>query len=169
MAGWGNLPAPAPCPGPPMLVVDRPEDLARFAGQEIGLSDWITIDQPMIDGFAEATGDRQWIHVDVDRAARDMPGGKTIAHGFLLLSLLPRLAQPLMQIRAMTRGINYGLNRVRFTHVVESGARVRLRLKLLTAEPVEGRGMRITCDNRLEIEGAARAALVAETVVLAYP
>ncbi|HWC63133.1 MAG TPA: MaoC/PaaZ C-terminal domain-containing protein, partial [Rhizomicrobium sp.] len=84
------------------------EKLAQLAGSEIGVSDWLTIDQARIDLFAEATGDRQWIHVDAGRAARELPGGKTIAHGYLTLALIPALIQGLLKIEGLTRGINYG-------------------------------------------------------------
>src|SRR6202000_300449 len=102
----------------------------------LGTSYSLTCDQKMIDAFAEATGDHQWIHVDVERAKRDIPGGKTIAHGFLTLSLVPRLSQSILTVRQRTHTLNYGTNRVRFTSPVPSGSRVRMHMKLLTAEPV---------------------------------
>ncbi len=110
-----------------MIEVERPADLAQYVGKEIGVSDWFTVDQAIIDKFAEATGDHQWIHVDVERAKREMPGGKTIAHGYLTLSLVPRLAATLLRVRKRSRGLNYGSNRVRFTGQVPAGSRVRLR------------------------------------------
>src|SRR3974390_1088899 len=91
-----------------MLELERPGDLARYGGQEIGVSDWFTVDQQIIDKFADATGDHQWIHVDVERAKREMPGGKTIAHGYLTLSLVPRLGQTILRVTGITRGLNYG-------------------------------------------------------------
>src|SRR5262245_40915398 len=109
-----------------MIELERPADLAQYVGKEIGVSDWFTVEQGIIDKFAEATGDHQWIHVDVERAKREMPGGRTIAHGYLTLSLIPRLAQTLLKIEKRSRGINYGLNKVRFTAPVPAGARVRL-------------------------------------------
>ena len=98
-----------------MLEVEKPADMKAHIGKQIGTSEWVTVDQAMIDKFAEATGDHQWIHVDVERAKREMPGGKTIAHGYLTLSLLPRLSHGILDIRKRSRGINYGSNRVRFT------------------------------------------------------
>ena len=98
-----------------MLEVDKPADMKAHIGEKIGPSEWVTVDQAMIDKFAEATGDHQWIHVDVERAKREMPGGKTIAHGYLTLSLLPRLSHGIYTIRRRSRGINYGSNKVRFT------------------------------------------------------
>ena len=113
-----------------MLEVEKPADMKSHIGEKIGTSEWVTVDQVMIDKFAEATGDHQWIHVDVERAKREMPGGKTIAHGYLTLSLLPRLSHAIYTIRKRSRGINYGSNRVRFTSPVPAGARVRLHQTL---------------------------------------
>jgi acyl dehydratase len=122
----------------------------------------------MIDKFADATGDHQWIHVDVERAKKEMPGGKTIAHGYLTLSLLPQLAPTLMKIEKRRRGLNYGSNRVRFTAPVPAGARVRLRQKLVKIEPVEDNGFRITSEMTMEVEGNSRPAMVAETLGIVY-
>jgi acyl dehydratase len=122
----------------------------------------------MIDKFADATGDHQWIHVDVERAKKEMPGGKTIAHGYLTLSLLPQLAPTLMKIEKRRRGLNYGSNRVRFTAPVPAGARVRLRQKLVKIEPVEDNGFRITSEMTMEVEGNPRPAMVAETLGIVY-
>src|SRR5207245_2368408 len=116
---------------------------------------------------AEATGDYQWIHVDVERAKREMPGGKTIAHGYLTLSLVPRLAQTIYRVKNRSRGLNYGSNRVRFTGQVPAGSRIRLRQKIKAVEPVEG-GVRITSENTVEVEGASRPALVAETIGMSF-
>ena len=151
-----------------MIEVERPADLALYIGKEIGVSDWFTVDQAIIDKFAEATGDHQWIHVDVERAKRDMPGGKTIAHGYLTLSLVPRLAATLLRVRKRSRGLNYGSNRVRFTGQVPAGSRVRLRQTIKAVEPVDGGGVRITSESTMEVEGAARPALVAETISMQF-
>ena len=151
-----------------MLKVEKPQDLLQHVGQELGPSEWLTVTQEMIDKFADATGDHQWIHVDVERAKKEMPGGKTIAHGYLTLSLLPRLAPTLMKIEKRRRGLNYGSNRVRFTAPVPAGARVRLRQKLVKVEPVEDNGFRITSEMTMEVEGNARPAMVAETLGIVY-
>jgi acyl dehydratase len=151
-----------------MIEVERPADLAQYIGKEIGVSDWFTVDQAIIDKFADATGDHQWIHVDVERAKREMPGGKTIAHGYLTLSLVPRLAATLLRVKKRSRGLNYGSNRVRFTGQVPAGSRVRLRQKIKAVEPVEGGGVRITSENMMEVEGATRPALVAETISMQF-
>jgi acyl dehydratase len=150
-----------------MLQVEKPADMKPYIGKQIGSSDWITVDQAMIDKFADATGDHQWIHVDVERAKREMPGGKTIAHGFLTLSLLAGLAHQVYEIRQRSRGINYGSNRVRFTAPVPVGSRVRLSQTLKNVEDIEG-GVRMTFESTMEIEGGTRPALVAETLNLAY-
>jgi acyl dehydratase len=151
-----------------MLKVEKPQDLLPHVGKELGPSEWLTVTQEMIDKFADATGDHQWIHVDVERAKKEMPGGKTIAHGYLTLSLLPQLAPTLMKIEKRRRGLNYGSNRVRFTAPVPAGARVRLRQKLVKIEPVEDNGFRITSEMTMEVEGNSRPAMVAETLGIVY-
>lgn len=150
-----------------MLEVEKPADMKAHIGEHLGTSHWITIDQTMIDMFADATGDHQWIHVDVERAKREMPGGRTIAHGFLTLSLLAGLAHQIYDIRKRSRGINYGSNRVRFTAPVPVDSRVRLSQTLKNVEDIEG-GVRLTFESTMEIEGSSRPALVAETLSLAY-
>jgi len=152
-----------------MKVVEYPKDMKALVGQQTGVSEWITVDQATIDKFAEATGDHQWIHVDVERAKREMPGGKTIAHGYLTLSLIPRLAQTLLKIEKRSRGINYGLNKVRFTSPVPAGGRVRLKQTIKAVDDVEGGGVRITSEMVMEVEGSSRPAVVAETMGLAFP
>jgi len=150
-----------------VLELETPSDLAARVGQSLGTSEWITVDQATIDTFAEATGDHQWIHVDVERARREMPGGRTIAHGFLTLSLLPRMAQTVWRIKRRSRGLNYGLNKVRFTAPVPAGARIRLHQTLKAMEPVEG-GQRFTFEASVEVEGQPRPALVAETIAIVF-
>ena len=150
-----------------MLELATTADLAARVGQKLGTSEWLPVDQRMIDLFAEATGDHQWIHVDVERARHEMPGGRTIAHGFLTLSLLPRMAHTIWRIERRSRGLNYGLNKVRFTAPVPAGARIRLHQTLKAAEPVEG-GQRFTFEATVEIEGEPRPALIAETLAIVY-
>jgi acyl dehydratase len=135
-------------------------------GEKLGHSDWVLVDQERIDQFAAATLDQAWFHVDPERAARDMPGEHTIAHGFLTLSLFAHMTETIYAIRRQRRGVNYGLNRLRFTAPVVAGARVRLHATLKNAEPIEG-GVRLTLDSTFEIENEARPALVAEIIVLA--
>ena len=143
-------------------------DLAACTGQEVAVSDWITITQQQINLFAEATGDHQWIHVDVERAKKDMPGGKTIAHGFLTLSLIPMLSHQISHINNVRNGINYGCNKVRFTSPVPAGAKVRARAKLIAADPMDKGGVRLTNQVTIEIEGQERPACVAETMSIVY-
>ncbi len=151
-----------------MLIVEHPKDLAQHIGRRLGPSDWITVDQAMINKFADATGDHQWIHVDVERAKREMPGGKTIAHGFLTLSLLPRLHPMLLQVKNRTRSINYGSNKLRFTNPVPAGSRIRLRQTIKSVEEVPDNGVRVTYETVIEIEGQERPALVAENIGIIY-
>ncbi|MDE2464504.1 MAG: MaoC family dehydratase [Alphaproteobacteria bacterium] len=143
------------------------DELTSLVGQEIGVSEWVEIDQARINQFADATGDHQWIHVDVERAKKEMPGGKTIAHGFLTLSLIPMLGAQILRITGVSRGINYGSNKVRFTNMVPVGSRVRARQKLLSAEP-RGAGMQIINEMTIEIDGQERPACVAETISMIY-
>ncbi|MGB3811303.1 MAG: MaoC family dehydratase [Parvibaculum sp.] len=152
-----------------MLEVENPRDLIAHVGEELGTSRWIDVDQTMIDAFAAVTGDHQWIHVDRERAAREMPDGKTIAHGFLTLSLLPTLAGPLLTVRNKGRGLNYGLNKVRFISPVKAGARIRIHQRLIAADPVDGDGVRFVCACTIEIEGSDRPAMAAETISINYP
>ena len=143
-------------------------ELSKHVGEEMGVSEWVKVDQDRVNKFADATGDHQWIHIDVERAKREMPTGGTIAHGYLTLSLIPMLSSQIMRIDGVSRGINYGSNKVRFTNMVPTGARVRARQKLLAVEP-KGAGMQLTNEVAIEIEGQDRPACVAETISLVYP
>ena len=151
-----------------MLVVERPADMKAHVGEDLGASEWVLVDQTMIDKFADATGDHQWIHVDVERAKKEMPGGKTIAHGFLTLSLVPRMASTLLEVQKRSRGINYGSNKVRFITPVQAGARIRVHQRITGAEEVSGNGVRVTSEMTVEIEGQAKPALVGEIIGVRY-
>ncbi|WP_353257114.1 MaoC family dehydratase [Hyphomonas sp.] len=140
-------------------------DLESLAGQEVGVSDWHTIDQDRVNKFAEATGDHQWIHVDVARATKEIGG--PIAHGFLTLSLLPMLGAEVLRVEGTTRGINYGSDKVRFTNMVPVGSKVRLRQKCLSVESKAG-GKTMKMEATVEIEGKDRPALVAESITVLY-
>ena len=140
--------------------------LQALVGQDIGTSDWMLIEQARVDEFARATGDHQWIHTDPVRAATG-PFGATIAHGFLTLSLVPMLLDQAFRIDDVRMGVNYGLNRVRFTAPVRVGSRVRGAFKLLAFEPLEG-GAQLTIGATIELEGSAKPACVAETVSRRY-
>ena len=140
-------------------------DLHKYVGQEIGVSDWVEIDQKRVNTFADATGDHQWIHVDVERATKEIGG--PIAHGYLTLSLIPFLGAQILRTTGVTRGINYGSDKVRFTSMVRVGKRVRMRQKLLAAEPKSG-GLQLRNECTIEIEGEDRPACVAETLSVIY-
>lgn len=139
-----------------------------LVGQEVAVSDWLTITQEQVNLFAQATGDQQWIHVDVDKA-RAGPFGAPIAHGFLTLSLLPKFFESAMQIVESQLGVNYGLNRVRFMAPVPVGSRLRARMKLLQCEPIDGQGMQMTWEVTIEREGVAKPVCVAESIARRYP
>jgi acyl dehydratase len=141
--------------------------VAAHVGREIGLSGWLTVDQHRIDEFADCTGDRQWIHVDVERARRESPYGGTIAHGYLTLSLAASLAIEAGVIPAdAAAALNYGLDKVRFIAPVRSGARVRNRVVLLAAEDKGRNRVLVTLQNTIEIEGEDKPALIAESLAL---
>src|SRR5262249_56685869 len=138
-------------------------------GQEIAVSDWTTISQAQIDQFAEATGDRQWIHVDVARAAVESPFKTTIAHGFLTLSLLSSFLREAIQFTGLRLAINYGLNKVRFVSPVVSGSRVRARIVAGAFEEVGGGAIQVTWTIAVERESSEKPACVAEWIVRYYP
>jgi acyl dehydratase len=140
-------------------------DLPGLVGTEVGVSDWLQITQDRVNLFADATGDHQWIHVDVERATREIGG--PIAHGYLTLSLIPHLSAGMLPVKGVTRGINYGSDKVRFTNMVRVGKRVRLRQKLIGVEPKAG-GVQIKSLCTIEIEGEERPACVAETMSVLY-
>ncbi len=146
------------------VTVTHAADLAQYIGQALGSSDWISIDQSRIAAFAALTGDDHWIHVDVERAGREMPQGKTLVHGFLLLSLIPFLQRGIFSIEQRGKGLNYGCNRVRFTAPVTVGSRVRLKQSVKDCLRLED-AARIVFESTIEVEGQERPALVAETIV----
>jgi acyl dehydratase len=141
--------------------------LGERVGQELGVSEWVRIDQPCIDAFASCTGDRQWIHVDVERAKRESPFRGPIAHGYLTLAPLA------MQVGVIpsdaAAGLNYGIDKVRFLAPVPAGARVRLRVVLAGLEPREGGQVVMKTLNTMEVEGSEKPALIAETLALLIP
>ena len=147
------------------------QEFKKCVGEEVGLSDWVTIDQPRIDMFAQATGDFNWVHVDAERAARG-PFGKTIAHGFLTLSLLPLFTNSVLMIDNVKLGLNYGLNKVRFPEPLLVGSKVRGRIVLQSMEdvaPMAGNlGYQIVFLVTMEVEGKTKPACVAESVQRRY-
>jgi acyl dehydratase len=139
----------------------------QFIGSELGSSDWVTVGQDRIDQFAACTGDRQWIHVDVERARRESPFGGPVAHGYLTLSLVAAMVMELGVIPPdAATGLNYGMDKVRFVAPVKAGARVRMRASLVAAEPQNGGRMLLKLQSTLEIEGEANPALVAEVLCM---
>ena len=151
-----------------MRVFETLQDLAACVGQEVAVSDWIAVTQEQVNQFAEATGDPQWIHVDVERA-KNGPFGGTIAHGFLTLTMLPKFFESSFEIRQTRMGINYGLNRVRFTSVVPVGSRLRARMTLKAAEWIEQGGLQMTWSVSVEREGHDKPVCVAESLSRRYP
>lgn len=148
-----------------MLILQTPTDFLNHVGEKLGASDWFCIEQRHIDGFAELTGDDFWIHVDTARAAREMPEGKTIAHGLFVLSLVPRLQRQIFRVERRGKGLNYGSDRVRYTAPVPVGSNVRLHQTLQAAER-SAAGTRITTLCEFEIEGQQRPAVIAQFILL---
>ncbi|GAA4760348.1 MaoC family dehydratase [Actinomycetospora chibensis] len=143
------------------------DELVASLGRELGPGEWLEIGQDRIDGFADVTGDHQWIHVDADRSATG-PYGATVAHGFLTLSLLPLLLDGLRRVEGTRMGLNYGLERVRFPNVVRSGTRVRARSTLVDATDVGDDGLQLVTRVTVEVEGETKPACVADLVTRAY-
>lgn len=150
-----------------MREVQTIADLPSLVGEKLGHSEWVAIDQGMIDDFARVTGDNNWIHVDVERAKRELPDGRTIAHGMLTLAMVTHLGGTIFAVRERSKGINYGSNKVRFMNPVQSGARIRLHRTLKAVDFRDG-AAHVTYHNEVEIEGESKLAMVAETISLVY-
>ena len=150
-----------------MKVFTTFDEVAEAAGTELGVSEWVTIDQRRVNKFAEATGAHQWIHVDLERA-KDGPFGGTIAHGYLTLSLLPWLGSQVFTLQTPGAKLNYGVNKVRFPHPVKVGSKVRVRVTMGQVVDIPA-GKQLTGNHVIEIDGEEKPALVAETVVLLLP
>ena len=150
-----------------MKTFDTLAQLVACVGQEVAVSDWHTVTQQHINQFADATGDHQWIHVDAERAKAG-PFGTTIAHGYLTLSMLAGFFDRSIRVKDVRMGVNYGLNKVRFTAPVPVGSRIRARLKLLAAEPLEGNGLQMTWNFTIEREGSDRPVCIAELLMRRY-
>jgi acyl dehydratase len=147
-----------------MRVFNDFEDLKSAVGTEVGVSNWIVITQDRINKFAEATGDEQWIHVDTARAARESPGGKTIAHGLLSLSLIPMLVREVIGMKVVKNTLNYGANKIRYLTPVPAGSRLRGRVEVMAVQDVPPNALRVTYKVTIEIEGGTRPACVAEVI-----
>ena len=143
-------------------------DLAKCVGQVVAVSDWLTITQQQVNLFADATGDHQWIHVDPEKAATG-PFGAPIAHGFLTLSLLPKFFESSFEITGSRMGVNYGLNKVRFTAPVPVGSRLRAHMLLLASQPIDNQGVQMTWEVTVEREGSSKPVCIAESLVRRYP
>jgi acyl dehydratase len=151
-----------------MKIFQTLAELPPLVGQELVVSDWITVTQEQVNLFAQATGDHQWIQVDVERAKAG-PFGAPIAHGFLTLSLLPRFFESSVRIEETRMGVNYGLNKVRFIAPVPVGSRLRARMKLLACEPIDNNGMQMTWEVTTECEGSTKPVCIAESIARHYP
>ncbi len=144
------------------------EEIRAAVGTELGASDWIEVSQDRIREFAHATGDNQWIHVDVERAAREMPAGTTIAHGLLTLSFAPLFVRSVMSLDGLRNTLNYGANRVRYLSPVPAGTRLRGRVSIMDAEDLPPDGLRVTYNVKFEMENRERPACVAEVIAIHY-
>jgi len=151
-----------------MKILQSLSELPALVGHEVVVSDWLTVTQEQVNLFAQATGDHQWIHVDVERAKAG-PFGAPIAHGFLTLSLIPKFFETSFEIRDARMGVNYGLNKVRFTAPVPVGSRLRARMKLLSCESIENNGVQMAWLVTVEHEGSDKPVCVAETLSRRYP
>lgn len=150
-----------------MKVFASIDDALRASGNELGVSDWRTIDQSDIDRFADLTGDQQWIHVDVDRARAESPFGATIAHGFLTLSLLPALTADVYAIRNAKLCVNYGIEKARFVAPVKAASRVRARCTLASATQATDDSVSLTINHVIEIDGLTKPAMTADMIIRA--
>ena len=151
---------------PAPFTVDM-SDMATAVGTELGPSPWLTVEQSRIDAFAEATGDHQWIHVDIERAASG-PFGRTIAHGYLTLAMVPQLLAEILVVTGRSSGVNYGMEKVRFINPVREGARIRMSGRIAGASPRSG-GMQYRLELVIELEGSEKPAMAGDFLVLAFP
>ena len=150
-----------------MKIFHTLQELALYVGQTVAVSPWTEITQTQVNQFAKATGDHQWIHIDVEKAKAG-PFGGPIAHGFLTLSLIPMLSESAIKIEDVRMGVNYGLNKVRFTSPVPVGSKLRGHMKLLSATPIDGNGMQFAWEMTIEREGAEKPACIAESLARYY-
>lgn len=151
------------------LIIPDVAALPEYEGQDLGTTDWRSIDQAQIDAFAAATGDHQWIHVDRERAERESPFGTTIAHGYLTLALAPALLPDLVVVQDCSRIVNYGIEKLRLREPVPSGGRVRLAASIKAVRRVRGGAMRLGLSIRFEVEGAKRPACTGELIFVYFP
>lgn len=151
-----------------MRTFTSADDITGAVGETIGTSDWLEITQERVNTFADATGDHQWIHVDVERATKESPFGGPIAHGYLTLSLLPMLSWQTYTVENSRMGVNYGSNKIRYVHPVPVGSRIRLVAVLGEADSLADGAVQMTVDSTIEIEGVDKPALVAQVISRVY-
>jgi acyl dehydratase len=149
-----------------MRVFKDFDEIKAAIGTEIGVSDWVAVTQERINRFAEATGDEQWIHVDVERAMQELPGKTTIAHGLLTVSLVPEFVRSVMGLKGIKSTLNYGANRIRYLTPVPAGSRLRGRISIVEADDAPPNGLRVAYAITIEIEGGKRPACVAEMIAV---
>lgn len=152
-----------------MVIIQSPSEIQNYIDKPLTPSDWYHVTQEKINKFADATSDHQWIHVDEERAKKEMPDGKTIAHGYYMVSLLPKLAAQNAEIRNISRTLNYGSDKVRFINMVKVGSYVRLNRTIVSCEEMKNGGFRVVNKCELEIKDESKPAFIAETISLHFP
>jgi acyl dehydratase len=152
-----------------MVIIQSPSEIPNYIDKPLTPSDWYHVTQEKINKFADATSDHQWIHVDEERAKKEMPDGKTIAHGYYMVSLLPKLAAQNAEIKNTSRTLNYGSDKVRFINMVKVGSYVRLNRTIVSCEEMKNGGFRVVNKCELEIKDESKPAFVAETISLHFP
>lgn len=152
-----------------MVIIQSPSEIQNYIDKPLTPSDWYHVTQEKINKFADATSDHQWIHVDEERAKEEMPDGKTIAHGYYMISLLPKLAAQNAEIKNTSRTLNYGSDKVRFINMVKVGSYVRLNRTIISCEEMKNGGFRVVNKCELEIKDESKPAFVAETISLHFP
>ena len=152
-----------------MVIIESPSEIENFIDKPLTPSEWYHVTQERINDFADATSDHQWIHIDEERAKEEMPDGKTIAHGYFMVSLLPKLASQNAQIQNSSRTLNYGSDKVRFINMVKAGSHVRLNRTIISCDKMNNGGFRVVNKCELEIKNESKPAFIAETISLVFP
>mgnify|MGYP003311346881 FL=1 len=152
-----------------MVIIESPSEIKEYIDKPLTPSNWYDVTQEKINDFANATSDHQWIHIDVERAKKEMPEGKTIAHGYFMVSLLPKLAAQNAVIKNSSRTLNYGSDKVRFINMVKVGSQVRLNRTIISCEKMKNGGFRVVNKCELEIKDEDKPAFIAETISLVFP
>ena len=152
-----------------MVIINNPSEIETYIDKPLTPSEWYHVTQDRINNFADATSDHQWIHIDVERAEKEMPDGKTIAHGYFMVSLLPKLAAENAKINNTSRTLNYGSDKVRFINMVKVGSYVRLNRTIISCDKMNNGGFRVVNKCELEIQGENKPGFIAETISLGFP